>query len=545
MTKAIYVVGHKNPDTDSICAAIAYAKLKQRLGYPAIPCRAGAINEETRFVLDYFKVEVPRLLPDLHTRARDLLNGNGGCTVVQPDIPVWEAWKLMRARKIKTLPVVDEGNHLLGLVTVGDFADKYLADLGEKDLGHICATVSNVVQTLSGTLLVGNPAQELNGTGLIGAMETETMEKYLCPDCILIVGDREKIQLAALKKGAACLILTGGAALSPAVREEAVQRGATVIGVPMDTFTAARMLLMSIPVGAIMHTTDLVVFQEDDLLDEVRKVMLNTRFRNYPVVDEQNRVVGEIARYHLLGFSKKPVILVDHNELSQAVEGAEEAQILEVVDHHRVGGIQTGEPILFRNEPVGSTCTLIAKAYLEHGIEPSLEIAGILCAGILSDTVVFKSPTCTQVDRDMAAMLGKLAGIDPVQFGITMFKKTSSLMGRSPREIVASDYKKFLVGDLQFGIGQVSVLGLEGMDELKESLLQEMEGVRKSEGADYVLLMVTDLIEEATYLLISGPNPELVGEAYQAEVRENAVYLPGVLSRKKQVVPPLIKYFQQ
>ncbi|TLM98022.1 putative manganese-dependent inorganic diphosphatase, partial [bacterium] len=304
-------------------------------------------------------------------------------------------------------------------------------------------------------------------------------------------------------------------------------------------------ILTSVPVGSLMLTKELLVFNEDDLLDDVRKTMLETRFRNYPVVDEENRVVGEISRYHLLGFSRKKVILVDHNELSQAVDGAEEAWIIEVVDHHRVGGIQTGEPILFRNEPVGSTCTLIARAYFEHGITPGREMAGILCAGILSDTVIFKSPTCTRADRDMTGRLSGIAGIDPVEFGVAMFKVASSLSGRSPRDIINADFKKFVVGELQMGIGQVSTMGLDDVTAMKSQLLAEMESVRLEAGLDYVLLMATDLLAEATSLLIAGPDQALIGKAFNGQAANNQVYLPGVLSRKKQVVPPLIKFFNR
>lgn len=542
MTKPVYVVGHKNPDTDSICAAIAYAHLKNELGIAAVPCRAGAVNRETRFVLDYFKVTEPDLLPDLKTRVKDLLTGDN--VTVNPEVPLLEAWMLMRSRQVKTLPVVDKGNHLLGVLTAGDLADKYLADLGEQNLGEMQVTVENVRKTLSGALLIGSPETEIKGRVVIGAMRSKLMEQHAADGCFILV-DEDEEQLAAIKTGGACLILAGGAELHPAVRDEAIARGITVIQAPMDIFTASRMILTSIPVGSIMLTKDLLVFNEDDLLDEVKKTMLGTRFRNYPVVDEQNRVVGEISRYHLLGFSRQKVILVDHNELSQAVDGMEEAQIIEVVDHHRVGGIQTGEPILFRNEPVGSTCTLAARAYFEHGIALSREMAGILCAGILSDTVIFKSPTCTGVDRDTVRRLAGIAGIDPVEFGVAMFKEASSLSGRSPQDILNADFKIFTVGGVQMGIGQVSTMGLDDVTGMKQELLAAMEFVRRQEGLGYVLLMATDLLAEATSLLITGTEQELIGKAFNGQVSDNQVYLPGVLSRKKQVVPPLMKYFNQ
>ncbi|HWJ03222.1 MAG TPA: putative manganese-dependent inorganic diphosphatase [Verrucomicrobiae bacterium] len=541
MGKPIYVVGHKNPDTDSICAAIAYANLKNYLGYHTVAARAGSINRETEFVLRYFQVAEPELLTDLHTRARDLLNGTN--VMVRPEIPVREAWQIMRSQGVKTMPVVDREGRLLGLVTAGDLADKYLIDLGERDLDDIEVTVENVVKTLSGTLLNGRLETVMKGQVVIGAMHSETMGQYLAPGCIVLMGNRDKSQIAALEAGACCLILTGGTDLSREVEDMVKALGTVVISVPMDTFTTARTLLLSVAVGQIMRTQDLTVFEDDDLLNEIKRTMLGSRYRNYPVVNDSNKVVGEISRYHLLGFSKKQVILVDHNELSQSVEGIDEAQIIEVVDHHRVGGIQTGEPILFRNEPVGSTCTLVAKAYFEHGIQPNREMAGIMCAAILSDTVIFKSPTCTQVDRDMAARLASIAEINLLEFGAAMFKEGSSLSGRTPQDLLATDFKEFTVGGLQIGIGQVSVMGTEGIRDLKDALLLEMEGIRQRQGLDYVLLMITDLLEEATTLLIDGQDNAEIGKAFKAEVLDSQAYLPGVLSRKKQVVPPLAKYF--
>lgn len=538
MTKPVYIVGHKNPDTDSICAAVAYATLKEELGMTVVACRAGEINRETGFVLDYFGVESPVLLPDLHSRVKDLLNGDK--IVISPDIPVWEAWMTMRSRGIKTLPVVDKFHHLMGLVTAGDLAEKYLTDLGDRNLINLRVSVNNIVKTLGGTLINGSPETELKGKVVVWSGD---QKEQGVPGCIALIGDESDAQEAAVNSEAGCLILTAGARLDNSLMEKIKTKGIVVIEVPMDIFTAAKMILISVPVGNIMLTENLMVFNEDDLLEDVKKIMLETRFRNYPVVDEQNRVLGAISRYHLLGFSRKQVILVDHNELSQAVEGMDEAQIVEVVDHHRVGGVQTGEPILFRNEPLGATCTLIAKAWFEHGISIPRETAGLLCAGILSDTMVFKSPTCTPTDREIAERLSKIAGIDLMEFGVQMLKKGSGIIGLTPGQILSMDFKKFDVGKAMIGIGQVNAMGFDEVAAMKNDLLAEMENTRKETGMDYVLLMVTDLITEATELYITGNDPEKIGEAFKGDITEYAIHLPGVLSRKKQVVPPLTKYF--
>lgn len=540
MTQPIYIVGHKNPDTDSICATLTYASLKQQLGYNVVACRAGDINRETKFVLDYYGIEVPLLLTDLHCRVKDLLNGPN--VTIRPDVPILEAWRTMRSQGVKTLTVVDAEDHLLGLVTAGDLAEKYLIDLGDNNLPVLQVSVKNVLKTLGGTLAYGSNETELTGKIKIW---TDVQGGPGSPGCFALVGNDWAEQQAALRSGATCLILAGGAELDYSQMAEIQAKGVVVISVPMDIFTAARMILTSVSVESIMPTENLTVFNEEDLLEEAKQTMLATRFRNYPVVDEHNRVLGVISRYHLLGFNRKKVILVDHNELSQAVEGVEEAQITEVVDHHRVGGVQTGEPILFRNEPLGATCTLIAKAYFEHQAALSREMAGLLCAGILSDTIIFKSPTTTPTDREIAQRLSKIAGIDLLEFGIEMLKKGSTLNGLTPWQILNNDYKEFEVGKMRVGIGQVNTMNVEAITELKSNLLSEMEVLRRGTGLDYVLLMVTDLLSEDTGLLIKGDKPDLIGEALKGVVKDNELHLPAVLSRKKQVVPPLIKYFSQ
>ena len=538
MTSPIYIVGHKNPDTDSICAAIAYANLKRELGYHVIACRAGDVNREASFVLDYFGTEPPFLLTDLYCRVKDLLNGEN--ITIQPGVSVHEAWMVMRSKGVKSLPVVDEHCRLLGLVTAVDLAEKYLTDLGEQNLNELKISVKNVLKTLGGTLICGGDDIEVKGKIVIW---TDARGGHEVSGCLALVGNDPEEQRAALRSRAACLILAGGAELSQDLKDENLIKGTVIIEAPMDIFTAARMILTSVSVGSIMLTENLVAFNDDDLLAEAKKKMLETRFRSYPVVDEYNRVLGAISRYHILEFSQQKVILVDHNELSHAVEGAEEAQIIEVVDHHKVGGVKSGEPILFRNEPLGATCTLVAKAYFEHGVVISREMAGLLCAGILSDTVVFKSPTCTQTDREMVERLGEIAGIEPFEFGIQMLKKGSTLSGLSANDVLNADYKEFEVGKIRIGIGQVNVMGEDDTGLMKQDLLEEMGVLRRETGLEYVLLMVTDLLAEGTGLLISGDNPKMIGEVFKVEVKENEIFLPAVLSRKKQVVPPLMKHF--
>ncbi|NMA69233.1 MAG: putative manganese-dependent inorganic diphosphatase [Desulfitobacterium sp.] len=542
MEDKIYVIGHKNPDTDSICAAISYARLKELLGIKSvIPCRAGKINKETEFVLNTFGVKPPLLLKDLHLRVRDLLNGP--VPTVTPKASIREAWEIMQNHKQKTLPVVGSSQRMLGMLTVGDLSRYFIENMADQDFSLLHVPISNILYTLGGELLIGRKEQELNGAVYIGAMKHATLESYGIKGSIILIGDREGAQESALKQGAAALILTGGAKLAPHLEPLAREQNTIVISVPHDTFTATRLLPFSAPVKDVMKKEGIISFSEDDLVSDVKKTMLETRYRNYPVLDELGKVVGLISRYHLLSLSRKKVILVDHNEFGQGVNGADQAQILEVIDHHRVGGIQTGEPIFFRNEPVGSTCTIVAKCYRDYGIKPEKEIAGIMLGAILSDTVIFKSPTTTPIDQEIAEYLAEIAEVEPREFGVQMFKAASNLAERKVEEIIQEDLKEFTMGDLRFGIGQFSVMGIEGLDDVREELNQKLEEFRSIRGMNYLLLMVTDLIEENTELFISGLKPEEIAEAFGKELNKDSIFLPGVLSRKKQIVPPLNQYF--
>lgn len=544
MEDKIYVIGHKNPDTDSVCAAISFARLKERLGMKnVIACRAGKINKETEFVLSTFGVEPPLLLKDLHLRVKDLLGDS--IPTVKPKASLQEAWEIMQEHKQKTLPVVEPGQRMVGMLTVGDLSEFYIENMADQDFGLLNVPVPNVLRTLGGKLLIGSMDQELKGAVYIGAMKHATLESYAIKGSIILIGDREVAQESALKQGASTLILTGGASLAPHLEALAREQNTLVISVPHDTFTATRLLPFSAPVEDVMKTEGIISFSEDDLISEVKKKMLDTRYRNYPVLDDLGNVVGLISRYHLLSLSRKKVILVDHNEFGQGVNGADQAQILEVIDHHRVGGIQTGEPILFRNEPVGSTCTIVAKCYRDYGIEPEKEIAGIMLGAILSDTVIFKSPTSTPTDQEMADYLAEIAGVNPREFGVRMFKAASNLAERKVDEIIQEDLKEFTMGDLRLGIGQFSVMGLEGLEELRGELNQKLEDFRSQRAMNYLLLMVTDLLEENTQLFISGQKPEEIAQAFGKPLDEDSIFLPGVLSRKKQIVPPLDKYFMQ
>ena len=531
----VYVSGHKNPDTDSICSAIAYAYLKRiSEGINAIPVRLGPINRETKFVLDYFGVEEPIFIENVYTQVQDIKFDKP--LVFKENTSMFEAWNTMMEKNIRTIAVVDEENKLIGIATVGDLAKAYLSSSHE--LSKYKIPIDNILATLKGEEIL-RYVDYLEGDILVAAMSKENVLKRIKKGDILIVGDRDDIQQAAIQQGIKALIITGNNGISEKILELAKQYKVTIIKVVPDTFDTVKLLNQSIPLSYVIKKEDLLTFRVSDYIDDVKEVMLKYRYRNFPVVDEEGKVVGLLARRHILDYERKNVIMVDHNEFSQAVEGIEQARILEIIDHHRIGTIETEQPILFRNHPVGSTATIINRLFEEKGLIPEPKIAGIMCAAILSDTLVFKSPTCTPEDVRAAKKLAEIANIDINEFGTEMFKAGTSLEGKTVEEIFYTDFKEFTINNYKIGIGQVNTLTDAG--ELKQQLISFMEKVKKDKDYDILLLMLTDIINEGSEILFVGNNKELLQRAFNVEIKNNSFYLPYVISRKKQVLPPLVK----
>lgn len=531
----VYVSGHRNPDTDSICSAIAYAYLKRiSEGINAIPVRLGPINRETKFVLDYFGVEEPIFIENVYTQVQDIKFDKP--LVFKENTSMFEAWNAMMEKNIRTIAVVDNENKLIGIATVGDLAKAYLSSSHE--LSKYKIPIDNILATLKGEEIL-RYVDYLEGDILVAAMSKENVLKRIKKGDILIVGDRDDIQQAAIQQGIKALIITGNNGISEKIFELAKQYKVTIIKVVPDTFDTVKLLNQSIPLSYVIKKEDLLTFRVSDYIDDVKEVMLKYRYRNFPVVDEEGKVVGLLARRHILDYERKNVIMVDHNEFSQAVEGIEQARILEIIDHHRIGTIETEQPILFRNHPVGSTATIINRLFEEKGLIPEPKIAGIMCAAILSDTLVFKSPTCTPEDVRAAKKLAEIANIDINEFGTEMFKAGTSLEGKTVEEIFYTDFKEFTINNYKIGIGQVNTLTDAG--ELKQQLISFMEKVKKDKDYDILLLMLTDIINEGSEILFVGNNKELLQRAFNVEIKNNSFYLPYVISRKKQVLPPLVK----
>lgn len=544
--KPVYILGHKNPDTDSICSALAYADLRNRQqeGSRYIPGRIGEISPETAFVLSRFGLQEPTYIDNLKAQVSDL--NLRKILPVSPEISLKRAWQIMQENQITTLAISRDGSRLDGMVTIGDLARSYLDPVDSNALAEACTPFRNMLEVLDGEQVAGDPEGCFStGQVLVGAMNPEKMEQYLKPGDAIILGNRMDNQWSAIEMGAGLIILTGGSILDPAMVKRAAARNCAVIQSPYDTFKVAHLVNQSLPVKHVMKVQELVSFELDDYLDETREVMAAKRYRNFPVVDENGAYAGLISRALLLNLQRKQVILVDHNERSQAVDGLDEAEILEIIDHHRIGDIQTIGPVIFRNQPVGCTATLIAGLYQEHGLVPEKPIAGALCAAILSDTLMFKSPTCTELDRETATALAQKAGIDPLQFAREMFRAGSRIREKSAEELLYQDFKRFTAGRMTLGVGQITSMDMEELQEIKDPVKALMKALVEGDRFDMLLFMLTDIAREATLLLFVGESGELMARTFGVAPDNQEVYLPGIVSRKKQVIPPLLNAINQ
>jgi len=538
----LYVIGHRNPDTDSICSAIAYAHLKKAQGEEVVAPRAGKVNAETRFVLDYFAVEAPQLVTDLYPRAKDVMQT--APVAVREEDTLRELGRVLKQHGAKSVPVVAADGSLRGIVTVGDLAKRYIEELEMQDLKEAGVTFVGVISALDGIPVVGdNLSRPVAGKVWIGAAEAETMVRMVQPGGIVIIGNREGAQMACIDRGISSLIVTGGTDVTAQVKAAAERRGVVVIVTPHDTYTAARLINQSIPVSMVMER-NVVAFSPNDMVVDIKNTIVRTKHRNYPVLEE-GRLVGFIDRDRLIVPEREKVILVDHNERSQAVDGIEEANIVEIIDHHRLGGLETGEPIFIRHEPVGSTATIIANMYWHRGIDITRAIAGLLLAAVLSDTVMFRSPTATAKDRGTAEKLAKITGLDINAFGQAMFEAGSAPGSLSPADIIGGDLKEFQIGEYRVAISQTAVTDPGPMLAARESLQAEMAAMCRREGYDLVILMVTDIIKETSHLIYAGQVTSLVAAAFGQGGEEGILSLPGVMSRKKQVVPPLVEAIRE
>lgn len=546
--KKVWVVGHKHPDTDSVCAAIAYANLKNEIekkdpdtatGMTYIPKRAGSVNAETAYVLERFGVEAPALISDVGTQIKDIhIRRTEG---VSSHISMKKAWEMMKILNVVTLPVVRAGK-LEGLIVTGDIAKSYMDVYDNAILSTARTQYKNIIETLEGQLLTGNEhAYFVRGKVVIGIGTPEGVASAIGRDDLVMIGDGADSQMLSIASNCSCMIVTNGYEINPEVIEAAREREVVLISTPYDTFTAARLINQSIPIKYFMTKKDIIHFDLDDYVDEVRETVANIRHRDFPVLDENQNYVGMFSRRNLMKAEKKKLILVDHNEKSQAVANIDEAEILEIIDHHRLGSLETMAPVYFRNQPLGCTATIIYQMYVEQGITITAQMAGLMCSAILSDTLMFRSPTCTPVDRDAALRLAEIADVKVEELASAMFQAGSNFDNKTEDEILNQDFKIFHAGDVNFGVAQISAMGRTELDKVQARIEPKLEQMLGEKQIQMIFVMLTDILNESTYLIYRGADAAaLVASAYNSEPSEDGIMLQNVVSRKKQLIPALI-----
>ncbi len=546
--KEVWVIGHKNPDTDSICAAISYAYLKNQLGgADYIPKKAGEINSETAYVLNRFGVEEPETVEDVGTQVKDIeLRHTKG---VSNHYSLKKAWELMLSEDVVTLPIVTQNQMLEGVIVNGDIAYSYMDVYDNNELSRARTQYKNIIETLKGHMLCGNEhGYFIKGKVVVASGSEETLRNEIEDDDLVILGDVRERQLIALEENPSCMIVAGVTVVDPDVISLAQKIDCVLITTEYDTFTTARLIHQSMPIKHFMKKDNLVTFDLDDYIDDVRETMSGVRHRDFPVVDENRRYVGMFSRRNLLNMQKKRVILVDHNEKSQAVEGIEQAEILEIIDHHKIGSLETIQPIYFRNQPLGCSSTIIYLMYMEKDVIIPKEMAGLMLSAILSDTLMFRSPTCTPMDREVGEALAKIAGVDYEELALHMFEAGSDFSKKSVEEIFYQDFKVFHVDDDTFAVAQVSAVSGTQLESIREKLASYMETVLNNMQLDMVFVMMTNIIDQSTELLYYGSNAEnIVSSTFGADKLSdrNSAILPGVVSRKKQLIPPMMETMQQ
>ena len=540
MKELVYVSGHRNPDTDSICSAIAYSYLLKAINrYNAMPVRLGKVNRETEYVLKRFDVEIPVLLKTVKQKVEDL--NYDKVTVFSKELTLKTAWDLMKQQNVKSAPILDDHGQLLGLLSTSNIVEGFMEKWDSSLLKDAHTPIENVIDTLEASILyLNHDLKIISGDLHIAAMRGEEAKKRIKPgDIVIVGGDRDDAVNSLIEAQVSLIILTGSLELEKDMLDKLKDKGISVISTPFNTYLTSQQIIQAIPVEYIMQKGDLKIFTTDDTLDHVKEVMSETRFRSYPVLDLNNRCVGSISRFALLKGLRKKVILVDHNERGQSIPGIEEADILEIVDHHRVADIQTVGPLLFRGEPLGSTATIVTKMFEEFDVEIPQAIAGILLGAVVSDTLLFKSPTCTPTDTKIARKLAKIAQVDIQEFAMDMFKAGTSLAGKTVEEIFNQDFKKFLFENGTVGVGQVNTMDIEGFAEYKAEMLEYMTKFAQDNNLDFVALLLTDVINANSEIFAAGPKAYLVEQAFNIKLNDSQATLKGVISRKKQVVPAI------
>ena len=541
-SKKVWVVGHKNPDTDSICAAISYAYLKNQSGDKKtyVAKRAGAVNEETRYVLERFGVEEPPLVSYAGAQIKDInIRKTAG---VSNQISLKRAWELMKKLEVVTLPVTNQFGKLEGVIVTKDIATSYMDVLDNCVLSKARTQYKTIAETIDGEVYAGNEhAHFVRGKVVIATSNPEYMADYIEDDDLVILGDREEAQMQAIRSNASCIISGGGLEVAEEVKKLAEKRDCVIITTPFDTLSVARLINQSMPIKQYMTRRELVTFDIDDYVDDVKDVMSRVRHRDFPVLGSNGNYVGMISRRNLMNMQKKQIILVDHNEKSQAVDGIGEAEILEIIDHHRLGSLETVSPVYFRNQPLGCTSTIIYQMYQEQRVEIPKEIAGLLLSAIISDTLMFRSPTCTPFDKGVAKRLAEIADVDIEDHAKKMFRAGSDFKNKTTEEIFYQDFKIFHTEDCDFGVAQISAMSGEELEQIGEQLRPFLPQVLGEKRLNMVYVMLTDILEESSKIIFAGEDAgKILAHAFKKQEDADGILLDGIISRKKQMIPTLM-----
>ena len=543
----VVVIGHRNPDTDSICSAIAYAELKNRTSTLVCePRRAGKMNQETEFVLKKFGVTPPRMCTDVNPKIRDVdyreMPGIPGSTSLR------RAWKIMRDQQIDTLSITSADNELEGIITVKDLATANMDVFDTAVLAKSRTSYKNILETLNGTMVVGN-ADAVCTTGhiKIGTATPEMLESSVEKGDIVILSNRYESQLCAIEKEASLLIICNGAKVGRTIQRIADETGVAIMTTPVDTYAAGKLISQCAPISYYMTRDNILKFTLVTPVADVLRVMAKVRHRYFPILDEEGKYCGMVSRRNVIALRKRRIILVDHNEATQAVEGFDQAEILEIIDHHRIGSLETSGPVYFRNQPVGCTATIITQMYDENGVDIPPQIAGLLLAAILSDTLAFRSPTCTPVDENTAKRLAKIAGVDIEEFSTEMFEAGEKLDGKTPEEVFLQDFKVFMCGDIRFGVAQGSYMTRKNLQAAQALLQPYLEEARNKQNVEDLYMLLTDVPKEESVVICTGRYAaEVLSNGFESRPAADGSWtLPGVVSRKKQFIPAMMSAYQE
>ena len=543
----VVVIGHRNPDTDSICSAIAYAELKNKTSdLVCEPRRAGKMNQETEFVLKKFGVKPPRMCTDVNPKIRDVdyreMPGIPGSTSLR------KAWEIMRDQKIDTLPVTSADNELEGVITVKDIATANMDVFDTEILAKSKTSYKNILETLDGTMVVGSEdAVCATGRIRIGTATPEMLESTVEKGDIVILTNRYESQLCAIEKEAALLIICNGSKVGRTIQRIAEETGVAIMTTPEDTYAVGKLISQCAPISYYMTRDDIMKFTLVTPVADVTRVMAKVRHRYFPILDEDGKYCGMVSRRNIIALRKRRIILVDHNEATQAVEGFDQAEILEIIDHHRIGSLETSGPVYFRNQPVGCTATIITQMYDENGVEIPQKTAGLLLAAILSDTLVFRSPTCTPLDEATAKRLAKIAGVEINTFANEMFEAGEKLDGKTAEEVFLQDFKVFMCGDIRFGVAQGSYMTRKNLTAAEDLLKPYLEEARNKQNVEDIYMLLTDVPKEESVVIGSGRYAaEVLADGFETQPADDGSFtLPGVVSRKKQFIPALMTAYQE